>query len=486
MAGEPIWGIEVRGQQWPLSSGLSPESDYGLFRSSSEGRFLWVNSRLVQILGYESEAELLAADMARDVYVTPMERFQVVGDAQGRIKVVELIWKRKDRTPLIVRVSVYAIRDEHGQIVAFEGYVEDITAQKRMHEILRQTNEELQAIYDGMVDGMLLGDAETRRFVGANAAISQILGYSQAELLTMGLEDICFPEHVPLAIAAYDAMAKGQQRCVSNIRCRKKDGSPIYLDISCNSLIYRGHHTLIGFFRDVTERREAEESLEQERCVLKQLLEMHEQERRLIAYEIHDGLTQHLAGAILQMQAYRRRSRENPDEAQKEFDRGMDLLSQSMAEARRVISGLRPPILDESGVVAAIEHLVWDARFQGDMDIEFHADVEFERLVPPLESTIYRLVHEGLINARRHSKSDKVVIKLFQQGERLCLEIRDWGIGFDVDQMVHCRGLQSIFQRVRLFSGQVDIQSGAGKGTCIVVELPLTEDLLGLRGSHGF
>lgn len=484
MSGETDWGIRDRGLSGLHSALLRKESDYGLFRSSIDGRLLEVNPAMVRILGYDSAAEMLDLDMARDIYAEPAARSQVIDDAQARIKVVELIWRRKDGTPVIVRVSAYAIHDAAGRTVAFEGYVEDITAQKQMQEALRQTNEELQAIYDGAVDGILLGDAQTRRFVGANAAISRMLGYSQAELLSMGLEDICFPEHVHLAVAAYDAMARGQQRLVSNIRCRRKDGSPIFLDIGCNHLVYRGRPCLIGFFRDVTERREAEESLRQERRVLKQLLEMHEQERQLVAYEIHDGLTQQLAGAILQMQAYSRHVQEKPDEAQKEFDRGMDLLGQSMAEARRVISGLRPPILDESGVVAAIEHLVWDARSDGDMDIEFHADVEFDRLAPPLESTVYRIVHEALANSRRHSKSDRLVIKLFQQEERLCLEIRDWGIGFDLDEKANCRGVQSIVQRVRIFGGQLDIQSGLGEGTCITVELPLVETVVREDGNR--
>jgi len=334
-------------------SALRQESDYGVFRSSIEGRFLEVSPTLVRILGYQSEAELLALDLARDVYFEPTARSQLIANAHTRISVAELVWKQKNGRPLIVRVSAYAIRDDQNRVVGFEGYVEDITAEKQM-----------------------------------------------------------------------------------------------------------------------------EESLRQERSMLEQLLEMHEQERQLTAYEIHDGLTQQLAGAILQMQAYCRRLTEKPNEAQKEFDRGMALLAQSMAEARRLISGLRPPILDESGVVAAIEHLVWEIRSQCDLDIEFHADVEFDRLTPPLETTIYRVVHEGLTNACRHSKSTQVVVHIVQQGEGLCLEIRDWGVGFDQNGITAGRGLQQILQRVRIFRGHLDIQSLPGKGTCIAVELPLIEAIV--------
>lgn len=94
---------------------------------------------------------------------------------------------------------------------------------------------------------------------------------------------------------------------------------------------------------------------------------------------------------------------------------------------------------------------------------------------PPWRAAIYRVVHEGLTNARRHSKSRKLVIKLTQVEAWIQLEIRDWGIGFNPDEKADSRGLQSIRQRVRVLGGQLDIQSGPGRGTCISVTLPLLE-----------
>ena len=90
----------------------------------------------------------------------------------------------------------------------------------------------------------------------------------------------------------------------------------------------------------------------------------------------------------------------------------MTMLRQGHLEARRLISGVRPPILDESGIVAAIAHLVSEERRQKGPKIEFHSDVAFDRLVPILENAIYRIVQEGLTNACRHSKSPRVRIEL--------------------------------------------------------------------------
>src|SRR5208282_1059798 len=154
-------------------------------------------------------------------------------------------------------------------------------------------------------------------------------------------------------------------------------------------------------------------------------------ERQLIAYDIHDGLAQELAGAMMQFQIYAHARQANPKEAAKAFAAGMTMLQQSHSETRRLISGVRPPILDESGVVAAIAHLVYDPAFEQGPKITFHSRVSFNRLAPVVENAIYRIVQEGLSNARNHSRSKKILVSLRQLGDCLRIKIRDWGVGFD-------------------------------------------------------
>ena len=206
------------------------------------------------------------------------------------------------------------------------------------------------------------------------------------------------------------------------------------------------------------------------------MLEASDHERRLISYDIHDGMAQELAGAIMQFQIYAQARQANPKDAAKVFDTGMAMLQQSHAEARRLISGVRPPILDESGVVAAIVHLVYDPAFEQGPKIDFRNGVKFNRLAPILENVIYRIVQEGLTNARNHSKSKEILVSLKQRGERLRIEIRDWGVGFEptIAKDGHF-GLEGVRERARLLGGQCNIKSKPGEGTSIVVELPVVE-----------
>lgn len=189
---------------------------------------------------------------------------------------------------------------------------------------------------------------------------------------------------------------------------------------------------------------------------------------------IHDGLAQLLAGAIMQFQIYEHAKDAHPAQATKAYKGGVALLRQGHAEARRIISGVRPPILDESGVIAAVAHLVHDPSVEPGPKIDFHSRTEFDRLPPILENAIYRIVQEGLTNARKHSKSPKVRVSLVQRGDQVRIEIRDWGIGFDPKAVKENRfGLAGIQERARLLGGKCGIHSTLGEGTSIVVELPL-------------
>jgi len=110
------------------------------------------------------------------------------------------------------------------------------------------------------------------------------------------------------------------------------------------------------------------------------------------------------------------------------------------------------------------------------MEIEFSICLKSERLTPLLETAIFRIVQESLTNVRKHSRSDRLRIELVQEDDLIHIEIHDWGKGFDPDNIVTgCFGLQGIQERARLLGGRATIESKAGEGTRIAVELPVVE-----------
>ncbi len=396
--------------------------------------------------------------------------------------------------PEVVWLNVHLIplHDARGQVTSVMTVSRNITVQKGAEEVLQQArdeleakvkdrtaelskaNEQLQAIYDGMFDGLLIVDLKTRRIVRANPSICRMLGYPEAELLSMSLADIHPAEAMPAIVERLRARAEGRSPGHAVWRVIRKDGGMLHADIASHAVTYNGRPCVAGFFRDITERKRANEALRQERRTLKHMLRASDHERQLIAYDIHDGLAQHLAGAVMQFQTFEHLRGSEPQQAADAFHAGMTLLRQAHLEARRLISGVRPPILDESGIVAAIAHLVGEWSTASAPRIEFHSKVRFHRLAPILENAIYRIVQEGLSNARKHSKSEEVHIRLRQRGSRVRIEIHDSGTGFDPHAIPDTGyGLRGIRERARVLGGKCRVQSKPGEGTALAVELPV-------------
>jgi signal transduction histidine kinase len=190
----------------------------------------------------------------------------------------------------------------------------------------------------------------------------------------------------------------------------------------------------------------------------------------------HDGriLEVNLAGAIMQLQTYAHLKNEKPKKAAKVFDAGMTLLHQVHSEARRLISGVRPPILDAEGIVAAISHLVNEYIGQASSTIDFRSSIKFSRLVPILENAIYRIVQEALANACKHSQSKRIQVELAQLEDNVRIKIQDWGVGFKPGEVEEDRfGLAGIRERARMLGGTINVESAPGQGACLTVELPL-------------
>jgi len=217
-------------------------------------------------------------------------------------------------------------------------------------------------------------------------------------------------------------------------------------------------------------RKQAEEALKEEQQCLLHLFRAQEYERKLAAYELHDGIAQYAAGAIMHLETYLRTLGHEP--ALIQLDAAIDLLHKTLDESSRIINGLRPPILDEGGVVMAIEHLVQE-RSKGGLQINFDHSSEFERLAPSLEMAIFRIAQEALTNATKHSGSPTIEIVLNRQEDRVHLAVRDHGIGFKSNRASEgALGLRGIRERVRLLGGMVAIDSEPGKGSCVAVDLP--------------
>lgn len=237
------------------------------------------------------------------------------------------------------------------------------------------------------------------------------------------------------------------------------------------------------------------EMVSQQRSLVRGLMMAQEEERRAVAYDLHDGLTQYVMASHAYLEAFQAAQKGGKvEKAARDLEQGLKLLKDAVTESRRLVNGLRLLALDDLGLAGALEQLVREERARaGWDDANFIHNLFGRRFDEALETAIYRVAQEALTNARRHAETAQVRVILLEEaacetdspsgaptgapsGMRLRLEVRDWGCGFDAQAGTgsgHC-GLHGLIERIHLMEGTCEIRSVLGEGTTICASFPAT------------
>jgi len=460
---------------------LVETTDTGYLILDEEGRVVDANVEYVRLTGHQSLSEIMGRRLEEwtasyDAERNSREIQKCMQEGNVRHLEVDYLGPHGKITPIEVNAGV--IETTQGSRII--SLCRDITERKRAEEALRASTERYELAVRGAGVGIWDWDIRTGK-VYYSPRWKRLFGYDENDIGD-GVEDwvrLLHPDERDGILKFQDEFLAGTSPTVTvEYRLRHKDGS--YRWIVAHALVVRDEQgsacRLVGSHGDITDRKRAEEALDRERQSLWRMLQASDHERQIISYEIHDGLSQYLAAATMQFQAHDALRENSPQEAKKAYETAMELVRQAHAESRRLISEVRPPIIDENGIEMAISHLVHEQRRRGGPQIECHSDVQFGRLPAILENALYRIVQEALSNACQHSKSKKVTVTMAQEGQDVRLEVRDWGIGFSPDSVAKGHfGLESIRQRVRLLGGRLTIETTPGSGTRVQVVVPILE-----------
>lgn len=229
------------------------------------------------------------------------------------------------------------------------------------------------------------------------------------------------------------------------------------------------------------ENARLHEELGERECRLQDLVEKllgtQEEERHRVSYEVHDGLAQIAAAAHQHLQAFAQRYSLEEESSRRDLERILRLVRQTVTEARRIIANLRPTILDDLGLAPTILLEAERLREEG-YDVLLEEALGEERLPAPVETTLFRIAQEALTNMRKHSQTKRVCIKLGYRGDKVELEIQDWGQGFDPTAAATGNGpgervgLAGMRERVGMLGGKLEIRSRLGTGTYISASVP--------------
>jgi signal transduction histidine kinase len=227
------------------------------------------------------------------------------------------------------------------------------------------------------------------------------------------------------------------------------------------------------------KRREAEEELknsrEQLRNLSTRLQSMLEEERTRISREIHDELGQMLTALKMELSWLKNQLTEDQTSLRERASSMLKLVDTTLSTMRKISTELRPGILDDLGLIAAIEWQAHEFQNRTGIQCKIHVSPENIALDPVRTTTIFRIFQEALTNAARHSNADKINVRLKKKGNNLILEVKDNGRGIRENEIFHSKslGLLGIRERVYLWGGKVKIHGIQGKGTTLAVQIPL-------------
>jgi len=458
----------------------------------ASGRLLLVNHEWERVLGWTiAEAQAMGLSFLSKAYPDPERRREVIEfmqKAEGRWK----DFRTRERNGKTIDTSWLRVALSDGTRI---GFGLDLTERRRLEkgiktsEALLSEGEKLSHTGSWVLNiasGELLWSAETFRIFGlepgqqgpSHPFFFDMLHYADRQ----AAEGTVYP-------ADRTAVQRALQRTLVEKANFEMDHRIVRSDGSIRDVHVVGHPVFsesgelqeyVGVLMDVTERRRVEELLQRSHNELRDLSErlrtIREEESARIAREVHDGVGQALTA--LQMEVARLEKRASGAPESESFSaklRSMaELIDQTIAAVQRIASDLRPAVLDELGLEAAIEWYVREFEDRAGIACDFRSDLDGTRLDPGTATAVFRILQEALTNVIRHSGATRVQVELTVDPKRLLLEVRDNGRGIPEDRVADSRslGLLGMRERARFLGGDVSVRGDPNHGTKVSVTIP--------------
>jgi PAS domain S-box-containing protein len=404
-----------------------------------------------------------------------------------------------DGQPGYLAVRIFLVKDDQGRTVGTYGVNQDVTDRRAAEEALRASEERLRGVFQAAVDGILVANVETGRFVMANQTICRMLGYPEEELLRLGVEDIHPPEALPLVMEAFEKQVAGLDPLSSDVPVRRKDGTTFVADINAVPLVMGGRSCLLGVFRDMTAVKELEAQVRQA-----QKMEAVGRLAGGVAHDFNNVLGVILGHCELALKRLRRDDplTNNLEQMLDSAERGAALTRQLLAFSRQ--QALSPAYLDLSAVVHDLARML--ERLLGeDIELELslaedrapvHADPgQIEQVIINLAVNARDAMPGGgrlLIATSRHAAASgsPEIVGDGPARATVVLTVTDTGCGMDETTKQHLfepffttkemgkgtgLGLSTVYGIVEQAAGRIEFESELGRGTTFRVILPSAE-----------
>ena len=373
----------------------------------------------------------------------------------------------RDAVRVQVDGSMACIVDSLDRVVGASITLRDVTSERRAALQLKAKAQQLRAVIDTAVNGVLMLDAVGTILI-YNRACKQLFGYASDEIVGRNIAMI-----MP---AALQALPAGAQRgdpsadpppmvgAARPMTCRRRDGSTFPAEVTTGEASDSDQPLFVCVVHDVSERRRLEAAV----------LDAVGQEQRRFASDLHDGLGQELTGLAFLLSALATEARNQGSAQASELERAYDVANRAMQSSQAIARGLSPIGAAEGGLIRALGDLV--ARLQGPSGpaLEFSvAQGAPLHLVPAAADHLYRIAQEALSNALKHSQAAAIKVTLDIEADHVRLEIRDDGRGVrSPDANPAGLGLRTMQYRASMIGARCGISSIKPHGTRVSCECP--------------
>ena len=344
-------------------------------------------------------------------------------------------------------------------------YEMTISGYRETNVALQASEERYRELFENANDIVFTVDAEGR-LTSINRAGEKLTGYRRNEpppspvnLLPM--------DHIEDAARMFGHLKAGGDPLTHELEILTKEGHSLTVEVSARPILNGGEVIGIqGIARDVSERKRAEQALHR-------LNEALEERAKHIAHELHDEASQLLVSVHIAIDGM---VKTLPQSGQQTIGEIKDLIEQIETELRRLSHELRPTILDDLGLLPAVEFLTQGISKRFGIPIAVEGDTS-GRLPPQVEVALYRIVQEALNNITKHARAGHVTVQLQKEESKIHLTVTDDGAGFDIQSVLGQKGrsglgLIGIRERLIPLRGECIIKSSPGKGTEISVLVP--------------
>ncbi|MBF6614975.1 MAG: PAS domain-containing protein [Chloroflexi bacterium] len=411
----------------------------------------------------------------------------LVQDAESVLSSLSQITREVQTTEgewYIVRVLPYRTVEDRigGVVMTFTG----ITEHKRVEEVLRVSEESFRAVAN-LAPNLLWRNDPGGKATWYNQQWLEYTGQKPEEAQGYGWLDVIHPDDREQARATFMAAIESGQPLRQEDRIRGADGSYRWFLIRAEPVLDENGKVIewYGAATDVEEQHTALDMSEADvvsrtedlRKLSSRLLVAQEDERRHIARELHDEIGQYLTGLRFMLEKLSTSS-EQQEGTEGQIAPSLEVLSDLTERVRNLALDLRPTMLDDLGLLHALLWYVQRYQTQTGIEVSFHHMGLEGRLPTDVETAVYRVVQEALTNVARHSESRQVTLQLFSDGQVTAV-IEDQGKGFDVAEAFArhtSTGLSSMRERVALVGGEFSAESSPGRGTTIIVNIPIASN----------